>query len=187
VREAVADWVCLNTFYFVVFADWRGVHQIAGKDILPTMDEPHGSGKQPIRSPWEISGNEIRVTLIHEGHATVWDLSIGTTTRTLYCLTYRATKARYSRFTIRTAGSKVAIVDSANLSLGFTDLSHGGVVEISFTFPHRRRLSEVKVRHSEYFEQTILLSPDAPILALLGYLDQVEFGGMSNVQLWYVL
>lgn len=131
--------------------------------------------------------DEVRVTLLYEGEATVWDLSISTSTRMLYFLVNRATKARYSRFTLRLMSSKAMIIDSANLTLGLTDLSHGGVIEISFAVLHRRRLSEVIVRHRfDPIEQKVLLPQDAPVLALISYLETTKFGSMSGMQLWYV-
>lgn len=167
VREAVAEW-------------------ISGKDILPLKDAPSLKGKKPMRGTF--ASDDIQVTLSHEGKVTVWDLSISVSTRTLYCLANRATKARYSRFTLRTRSSKAVINDLANLTLGLTDLSHGGVVEISFAIPHKRRLSEVIVRHRFLdAKQTILLPQDAPILALIGYLEPTEFGRMCEMQLWHGL
>lgn len=155
--------------------------KISGKDILPLKDAPSLKGKKPIPS------DDVQVTLSHEGKVTVWDLSINMSTRTLYCLANRATKARYSRFTLRVRSSKAVINDLANLTLGLTDLSHGGVVEISFAIPHKRRLSEVIVQHRFLdAEQTILLPQDAPILALIGYLEPTEFGKMCEMQLWCV-
>jgi len=162
--------------------------KISGKDILPAVDvHSRLKGKEPMRGTSNTDSDEIRITLIYEGQATFWDLSISTSTRTLYCLVNRATKARYSRFTLRLMLSKTVISDSANLTLGLTDLSHGGVVEICFASVHRRRLSEVIVRHRfQSSEQKVLLPQDAPILALIGYLDPDEFGSMSDIQLWYV-
>ena len=159
--------------------------KISGKDILPLKDASSLKGKKPMRGT--SASDDVQVTLSHEGQETVWDLSIGVSTRTLYCLANRATKARYSRFTLRMRSSKTVINDLANLTLGLTDLSHGGVVEISFAVPHRRRLSEVVVEHRSLdAEQTILLPQDAPILALIGYLKPIEFGSMREMQLWYV-
>ena len=140
-----------------------------------------------MRGALSIGGDNIQVTLLHEGEATVWDLSISTSTRTLYCLANRATKARYCRFTLRMTPSKVIINDSANLTLGLTDLSHGGVVEISFADVHKRRLSEITVRHRfRDAKQTVFLPQYAPILALIGYLEPTKFGSMSDMLLWYV-
>jgi len=160
--------------------------KISGKDILPLKDAPSLKGKKPMRG--NFASDDVQVTLSHEGQVTVWDLSVGVSTRTLYCLANRATKARYSRFTLRMRSSKTVINDLANLTLGLTDLSHGGVVEISFAIPHRRKLSEVIVSHRlRDAEQTILLPQDAPILALISYLEPIEFGSMHRMQLWYVL
>jgi len=83
--------------------------------------------------------------------------------------------------------SKAIINDSANLALGLTDLSHGGVVEVSSAVVHKRRLSEVIVRRRfQDTEQKVLLPHDATILALIGYLEPTKFGSMSDMQLWYV-
>ena len=161
--------------------------KISGKGVLPLKEPSALKGKEPMRRSLSIGSNDVQVTLLYEGQATVWDLSISTSTRTLYCLANRATKARYSRFTLRLTSSKAIINDSANLTLGFTDLSHGGVVEICFAIVHSRGLSEVIVRHrSQDAEQKVLLPQDAPILALIGYLKPTEFGSMSDMQLWYV-
>jgi hypothetical protein len=182
--------VFLSSFFFSVLS-LRVLKlvsfKISGKDILPLKDAPAPSlkGKKPMRGIF--ASDDVQVTLLHEGQVTVWDLSISVSTRTLYCLANRATKARYSRFTLRMKSSKTVINDLANLTLGLTDLSHGGVVEISFAVPHRRRLSEVIVRHRLLDgEQTILLPQNAPILALIGYLEPIEFGSMREMQLWYV-
>jgi len=140
-----------------------------------------------MRGALSIGGDDIQVTLLYEGETTVWNLSISTSTRTLYCLANRVTKARYSRFTLRLTPSKVIINDSANLTLGLTDLSHGGMVEICFAVVHERKLSEVIVRHRlKYTKQRVLLPQDAPILALIGYLEPTKFGSMSDMLLWYV-
>jgi hypothetical protein len=185
VKEAVTEWVCAIPFIFWSLLTWS---KISGKDIFPVRDTDLSlKGKKPLQGTSESSGDAVQVTLIYEGHMTVWDLSVNTSTRLLYCLVHRATKARYSRFTIRLTDSKATISDSANLTLGLTDLSHGGIIEISFAFPHRRRLSEVTVRQGEGGEQVVFLPQDAPILAILGYLDPGEFGNMSDMQLWYIL
>ena len=161
--------------------------KISGKDILPVKDAPSLKGKEPMQETLSIGSDKVRVTLLYEGEAIVWVLSISTSTRTLYCLANRATKARYSRFTLRLTSSKAIINDSANRTLGLTDLSHGGVVEISFAVAHKRKLSEVIVRHRfQVAEQKVLLPQDAPILALIGYLEPTKFGSMSDLQLWYV-
>jgi hypothetical protein len=155
--------------------------QVSGKDLLPL----HNSDLKGKKRAFDV----IQVTLVYEGETTIWDLSINMSTRMLYCLVNRATKARYSRFTLRLVRSKVVINDSANLTLGLTDLSHGGEVEISFATVHKRRLSEVVVRKMsrgpEQVKQVVLLPSDAPILALLGYLDPDDFGRMSEILLWY--
>ena len=187
-RDAVAEWVCSFVVFIFRFEPSRtetNSIQISGKDILPLKDAPSLKGKKPMRGT--LANDDVQVTLSHEGQVTVWDLSISVSTRTLYCLANRATKARYSRFTLRMRSSKTVINDLANLTLGLTDLSHGGMVEISFAIPHKRRLSEVIVRHRLLdAEQTILLPQDAPILALIGYLQPNEFGSMHEMQLWYV-
>ena len=133
-------------------------------------------------------GDEVTITLNHDLRSTVWHLSINTTTRTLYCLANRATKGRYSRFTLRLATSKVSINDSAALTLGLTDLSHGGTVEICFAVFHKRRLSEVSVKYdANSGSQKVLLPSDAPILALLSYLERSKFGRMFDIRLWHVI
>lgn len=159
--------------------------KISGKDILPLKDAPPLEGKRGMRGTF--ASDDVTVTLSHSGKVTVWDLSINVSTRTLYCLANRATEARYSSFTLRMKSSKAVINDFANLTLGLTDLSHGGVLEISFAIPHKRGLSEVIVRHCfRDAEQTILLPQGAPILALIGYLEPAKFGSMCEMQLWYV-
>jgi hypothetical protein len=142
---------------------------------------------KPRWSTASIGRDNVQVTLLYEGETTVWDLSISTSTRTLYCLANRATKARYSRFTLRLESSKAIINDSANLTIGLTDLSHGGVIEISFAVVHRRKLSEVVVQlHLLGTQQKVLLQQDATILALIGYLKPTVFGKMSDMQMWCV-
>jgi len=162
--------------------------KVSGKDILPVKDSSSLSFRAKLRrGPFRTSNDDVRVTLVFQGETTVWDLSIITRTRTLYCLVNRATKAQYSRFTLRLADTKVMINDSANLTLGRTDLSHGGVVEICFAFVHKRGLSEVIVRHRfRDAQQKFLLPKDTSILALLGYLKPGDFGRMSDMQLWYI-
>ena len=159
--------------------------KISGKDILPVKDSSPFRAKLR-KEPFRTS-SDVRVTLVFQGQTTGWDLSINTRTRTLYCLVNRATKAQYSRFTLRLVDSKAIINDSANLTLGLTDLSHGGVVEICFAFAHKRGLSEVIVRHRfRDAQQRFLLPEDTSILALLGYLKPGDFGRMSDMQLWYI-
>jgi hypothetical protein len=159
---------------------------VSASNILPLRNDCPRTRKGKERSA--NVGDEITVTLNHDFHLTVWHLSINTTTRTLYCLANRATKGRYSRFTLRLATSKVPINDSAALSLGLTDLSHGGTVEICLAVFHTRRLSEVSVKYdADSGSQKVLLPSDAPILALLSYLEQSKFGCMSDIRLWHVI
>jgi hypothetical protein len=164
--------------------------QVSGQDILAAMAEPSGSKVKYFRrmhGTLNSSSDKVQVTLMYEGQATVWHIPISTSTRTLYCLANRATKARYSRFTLRLVSSKAIINDLASLTLGLTDLSHGGVIEISFAVVHKRKLSEVIVRDwSGDIKQTVLLPQDAPILALISYLDPIKFGSISSMQMWYV-
>src|SRR5215472_16480928 len=82
--------------------------------------------------------------------------------------------------------SKATITDSASHTLGLTDLSDGGMIEISFAYAHKRKPAEVTVK-SEGTTQVVFLPPDATILALMSYLDPDEFGPMSDIQLWSVL
>jgi len=160
--------------------------KISGKDILAVKDTSSFRARLR-RRPFRTNSDDVRVTLGFQGDTTVWDLSISTRTRTLYCLVNRATKAQYSRFTIRLADSKAVINDSANLTLGLTDLSHGGVIEICFASVHKRGMSEVIVRHRfRDVQQKFLLPEDTSILALLGYLKPGDFGRMFDMQLWYV-
>jgi hypothetical protein len=163
--------------------------QISGRDILAAA-VPSGSTVKYFRrmhGPLNSNSDKVRVTLMYEDRATVWHLPVNTRTRTLYCLANRATKARYSAFTLRLIHSKAVINDSASLTLGLTDLSHGGLIEISFAVAHKRKLSEVTIRDwSGDTKQTVLLPQEAPILALISYLDPVKFGSISSMQLWYV-
>jgi len=187
VRKAVAEWV--RVFFLLSVCGLKPISfKISGKDILSVKGAPSLKGKEPMRGrDLSIGSDDIQVTLLNEGETTVWNLSISTSTRTLYCLANRATKARYSRFTLRLTPSKAIINDSANLTLGLTDLSHGGMVEICFAVVHERKLSEVIVRHRlKYTKQRVLLPQDAPILALIGYLEPTKFGSMSDMLLWYV-
>jgi hypothetical protein len=157
--------------------------QISGQDILAAV----AIGRtRRVNFFTGTSSEKVQVKLMYDGQATVWHLPLGTSTRTLYCLANRATKARYSSFTLRLMYSKAVINDSAGITLGLTDLSHGGVIEISFAVAHKRMLSEVIVRDwSGNGKQTVLLPKDAPVLALLAYLDPIKFGKISSMQMWY--
>lgn len=134
----------------------------------------------------KTSGDEIVVTIRYEGQETSWPLTTSTTTRTLYCLANRASQARFSSFTLRLINSKIPINDSATLTLGLTDLSSGGIVEISRTAAQRRRMADVTVEDGAIKKPTILLPPDAPILAVLSYLLVWGKVSMSQNMLWYV-
>src|SRR5437016_12113537 len=105
--------VFFSIFLFIPFLSVRVLKlisfKISGKDILPVKDAPSLKGKKPMRG--NFASDDVQVTLSHEGNVTVWDLSISVSTRTLYCLANRATKARYSRFTLRLRSSKAVIND----------------------------------------------------------------------------
>ena len=142
VRDAVAEWV--RGFPSFSFMRIKPISfKISGKDLLPVKDDTALKGKKPMRGTLSIGSDDVQVRLIYEGNTTVWDLSISTTTRTLYNLANRATKARFSRFTLRLKHSKAMITDSACLAIGLTDLSHGGLLEICFSVVHKRKPSEV--------------------------------------------
>jgi hypothetical protein len=130
-----------------------------------------------------LDGDDIIITLSHagSGDGTTWNLSTATTTRTLYALVHRATRARYSYFTIRLAGSKVTITDSATLTLGVTDLVHGGIIEISRSANHTRGSYEVNIEGSE---SRILLPSNAPVFSVVSYLHASRSHNMSKIMLW---
>jgi hypothetical protein len=185
-EAAVDDWVCDTPHTSWDSFSWPNYSQIEGTDVLAFNDidsspEDQDSSEETSES-W---GDTINVALLHEGRTTEWDLLINTSTRTLYCLANRATHARYSRFTIRMKKSKATIVDSLYRTLGDTDLSHGGQIELCFTFPHNRRPAEVTVRDAST-TQVVFLPQDANIMALMSYLDTDAFGPISDMQLWYV-
>jgi hypothetical protein len=163
------------------------IFQISARDILPggTRDGNIPVGKGKMREEI-VNNDEIIVTLIHDGRSTVWHLSTNTTTRTLYRLANRATKAKYSRFTLRLISSKAPINDSASLSIGLTDLFNGGDIEVSSGFLHQRMLCEVTVQFDDNEMQKVLLPRYSPILALLGYLDRSKIDRMSDICLWHV-
>jgi hypothetical protein len=53
---------------------------------------------------------------------------------------------------------------------------------------HTRGLSEVSVKDDgDSGSQKVLLPSDAPILALLSYLEPSKFGCMSDIRLWHVI
>jgi hypothetical protein len=186
VRQLLNGYVHSPVSYFRGFVELKPIScKISGKDLLPVKDDTSLRGKEPMRGTSSIACDEVQVSFQYEGTTTVWDLSIGMNTRTLYCLANRATKARFSRFTLRLKHSKAIIVDSASLTIGLTDLSHGGVVEICFSLVHKRQLSEVIVRSRfQDTEQRVLLPQNSTILALIGYLDPSKFGSMSDMLLW---
>jgi hypothetical protein len=130
-----------------------------------------------------LDGDDIIVTLTHvgSGDGVSWNLSTATTTRTLYALVHRATQARYSYFTIRLAGTKATITDSATLTLGVTDLVHGGIIEISRSANHTRGSYEVNIEGSEL---RILLPPSASIFSVISYLHASRDYNMCKILLW---
>jgi len=130
-----------------------------------------------------LDGDDVIVTLSHtgSGDGMTWNLSTVTTTRTLYALVHRATRARYSYFTIRLAGSKVTITDSATLTLGVTDLVHGGTIEISRSADHTRGSYEVNIEGSE---SKILLPPNASVFSVISYLHASRNHNMCKILLW---
>jgi len=132
-----------------------------------------------------LDGDDVIITLSHAGFGdgTTWNLSTATTTRTLYALVYRATRAKYSYFTLRLSSTKAAITDSATLTLGLTDLVHGGTIEISRSAVHLRGYVEVNVEY-EMSDVTMLLPRDAPTLSLLSYIHASRVHNMSKILLW---
>lgn len=70
------------------------------------------------------------------------------------------------------------------MTLGLTDLAHGGVVEISRANPHERRAYEV---HVGYYGTVLklLLPRNAPILSLLSHVRHAtDDFKMSDELLW---
>lgn len=130
-----------------------------------------------------LDGDDVIVILSHggSGDGMTWNLSTATTTRTLYALVHRATRARYSYFTIRLAGSKVTITDSATLTLGVTDLVHGGIIEISRSADHTRGSYEVNIEGSNF---RILLPPSASVFSVISYLHASRNYNMCKILLW---
>lgn len=175
-RTAVAKWVCrvcLNVVNNVSF-----IRKISGIDILPEAP-PFQLQMLPRSSATEV----IVVTLLHDGQQTSWRLRTSTSTRTLYALANRATKARYSSFTLRLSRNKVTIRDSENITLGLTDISRGGVVEIARAVPHSRRLVEVELKDADG-PLKIFLPKNAPTLSVLSYAHCSAVVTMSDALLW---
>jgi hypothetical protein len=151
--------------------------QIEGADLRPRMKPKTVEG---------LDGDDIIITLAHAGFGdgTTWNLSTATTTRTLYALVHRATRAKYSYFTIRLLSTKATITDSATLTLGLTDLVHGGGIEISRTTNHNRGSCEVNVESCLGDESTMLLLPGASTLSVLSYIHSSRIHNMCKILLW---
>ncbi|TFK70120.1 hypothetical protein BDN72DRAFT_795723 [Pluteus cervinus] len=151
---------------------------VSGVDILPT-----NSFFSRRTSRLEV----VDIVFTHEGKSRTWSLSINTPIRKLYMLVHRATRAKYTMFTIRLASTKVTISDSTTTTIGVTDLASGGEIEICRTFPHQRKLIEFKVEFETFKSSTriLLLPADAPVLAVISYLNGVA--DFSKLMIWHGL
>ncbi|TFK70123.1 hypothetical protein BDN72DRAFT_896704 [Pluteus cervinus] len=152
---------------------------VSGVDILPAS---------PFASlGWGTRFGVVDVVFTHEGKSRTWSLLINTPIRKLYMLVHRATRAKYSMFTIRLASKKTIISDSTTTTIGLTDLSHGGEIEISRIHLHKRKLIEFKVEFKGITssDRILLLPADAPVLAAISYLNSVA--DLSRLELWHGL
>jgi hypothetical protein len=131
-------------------------------------------------------GDTITITLDHagDGNGTLWRLTTTTTTRVLYSLVHRATRGRYSSFTIRLSSSKATITDSADISLGVTDLVTGGTIELSRTEAHVRSAYEVHVERWNKDKLVLLLPRGASVLSVISYIHASRTEDMCKISLW---
>ncbi|KAJ6599761.1 hypothetical protein DFH09DRAFT_1070480 [Mycena vulgaris] len=149
---------------------------ISGAELLPKI-------KKGSRAEF------ITVTLRHRGEETTWKLLRNTPTDTLYALANRATRATYSKFTLKHCNSR-DIIRTNLLTLDRTALSNGGTIELTGCVPHKRRSSvfEISTISGSLF-QRILLPQDTSVLALLSYVDSGNLGiyglRMTDIALWY--
>lgn len=116
-----------------------------------------------------------------------WDLPISTTTRKLYTLVHRGTYAKYSSFTIRLASTKAVINDSNDITIGITDLSGGGNIELSRAMLRNNSLVEFKVDFKGFSGQqslSVMLPRDAPVMALASYIRAKRTEEHCRFMLW---
>ncbi|KAJ7484167.1 hypothetical protein FB451DRAFT_1169243 [Mycena latifolia] len=150
---------------------------ISGTELLPRPKKGKGS-KDAL----------IAVILRHLGEETVWNLPKNTPTTTLYALANRATKASYSKFALKCCDSR-DIIPENSLTLDRTALSNGGAVEMFRCVPHKRKNCDVEiVARTGMLATRILLPQDAPVLAVLSYIDSDIYGlTMTDITLWHGL
>ncbi|PVF92994.1 hypothetical protein CPB86DRAFT_142196 [Serendipita vermifera] len=162
------------------------------KDMKKAVDDwVSGTDILPKKRLWPLrkSGDTVTITLTHTGAGdrTTWRLATTTTTRVLYSLVHRATRGRYSSFTIRLASTKATITDSATLTLGVTDLVRGGTIEISRTEAHVRSAYEVHVEHDKKGDLVFLLPRGTTALSVVSYIHASRTDEIGKIMLWYGL
>ncbi|KAJ7670709.1 hypothetical protein DFH06DRAFT_1468485 [Mycena polygramma] len=151
---------------------------MSGAELLPKLDNP--------------ATTFIDVALRHNGHETTWKLTPETTTRTLYSLANRATKAMYSNFTLKLRGSHTTIADADSVTLDATALANGGTVQIQHAQSHTRRTCdfEVDLGHGGS-PQRLILPKDTSVLAILSYIDSCNTYlpdlRLTDISLWHGL
>ncbi|KAL0957929.1 hypothetical protein HGRIS_000110 [Hohenbuehelia grisea] len=150
--------------------DW-----VAGTELLPKGSKK-GKGK---------SAALLEITLRHGSDYATWHLPRTTTTRILYSLANRATRAKYQYFGLRLCGSRSPILNSQVTTLGVTDLSQGGTIELYHATPHQRSKLEVAVE-SRIFDTTPFVLPrDASALALRSAIHAWTGMSLSDTMLWH--
>ncbi|KAF7335602.1 putative bifunctional E2/E3 enzyme [Mycena venus] len=152
---------------------------VSGTQLLPKF-------KKNSKAPF------VNVTLRRHREDISWKLSPETTTRTLYSLVNRATRAMHSKFTLKISASNNFIVDSSSLALEGTALANGGVVELVGCEAHTRGTSEFEIiSEAETSPQRVVLPEGASLLALLSYIDagNPDDPGlrMTEITLWHGL
>ncbi|KAJ7827101.1 hypothetical protein B0H13DRAFT_2439813 [Mycena leptocephala] len=130
----------------------------------------------------------LTVTLQHRDQDTTWKLSSDTTTRTLYQLANRATRAMYSKFTL--VVSSTTIADSGSVILANTALVNGGTVEMVGYVPHTRQTCEFEIVTGTG-SLRLVLPDDTSLLAMLSYIDSSNPDTselrITDITLWHGL
>ncbi|KAJ6568826.1 hypothetical protein B0H19DRAFT_687778 [Mycena capillaripes] len=152
---------------------------VSGSELLPKFK----------RNSKDVS---LTVTLQHQGEDNEWKLTPDSTTRTLYSLVNRGTRAAYSKFALKMSTSADMIADSTSLTLKDTALANGGTVELIGCIDHTRGTSEFElITATEDSPQRLVLPRNASVLAVLSYVDSLNPDvpdlRMTDITLWHGL
>ncbi|KAJ7155009.1 hypothetical protein C8R46DRAFT_1226970 [Mycena filopes] len=151
---------------------WPAGHCVSTVMTVTALKEATSGAELLPKFEADSDAPSISITLRHRGEETSWKLSPDTTTRTLYSLANRATRAIYSKFSLKISLSNHYITDGNGITLDQTALVDGSILEMARCGSHKRGTCELNIVAYEGADpQRLLLPKDASVLAVLSYVD----------------